>query len=483
MPFDRKLFWQLFAIILPLKIALAAFFVTNSFVNDLPEDPRVFGIGYVEGDSRQYYDPADDFVAGAGYSSACRMPGILPIYAPLRTVFSIPESKVIIVFIQVLLDALTCILLAFTAGHWFGSRRAFWTTLVLYAISTFVSIRAIYLLSDSLCISFLILSIWFFTQWLIHQRMSFLLISGFFLTWSLFMRPVVLIVFPILAIFVLLHRGGVKALFVNIAVFFSSFVLAIFLWSSYTKSITGNRIFLQAPLEDCMHNFSPPYKAIRNLIITSGDDFQPWVESSAANWFFDYAAKPGDPFNWPQKRLTSVYNLDSIVILRNDYLKYRSLTAEDTSSADKLDSLSHAIVKRAEKYTLAYRTEHSFDYWVTNRLIFLRKFILPFRLDDLLLPRLENMTLIQKIAKAGSLLLLLFVNFTAILSVFYWLWKQNWNWVFWAAVPWSFALGLGLFGFIEQRYLAPAYPFLLATAAGFIASFLPSNWPFFKDKF
>jgi hypothetical protein len=117
---------------------------------------------------------------------------------------------------------------------------------------------------------------------------------------------------------------------------------------------------------------------------------------------------------------------------------------------------------KSDQYKSSYIRHHFFDYLVTNKLVILRKFLFPLRLDDIPLPKLSDMNLFQKLFKGFYMVLFHLVNLMGLLGGILVLWRRKRTEVLFYGFPFTFLVMLGLyFGFIEMRYLAPVYPFFV----------------------
>jgi hypothetical protein len=461
---SRALLMKWLLIIFMIKAAWFSFFIVFRDKNWFSEFV-VKGIAIRGGDSVTYYYPIEKYINEGEYRGMCRMPGLMPVYLPLRWMMSEDSALVVMVFIQLAMDILTTLLLAIIAARVFGSAQHFKWTALLAAISTFVSIRSNYLLSDSLCISSFIISIYFLTNYCIKAKWKWLLLSGLFLAWCLFLRPVMLIAIPFTALVLLYHHRRFFTALKSGIILLLPVGLLLSIWTMRNMSVFGRAVIFVAPIEECMGQITPEFNAIRGLIITMGEDFQPWSKGSAAEWFIQKKSKHLEESPFSEKDFTTAYNLDSLNQLRMDYVLFTQEKNDSVRSVIGLD-----IQTRANHFTQTYKQEHAVRYWLINRLGFIRIFMFPSRIDDLPLPAVSEMNILQKLAKAGSYVLLLFVSACSILSLLWFTWKRNWLAVLWALLPFSFIIILGYLGFIEQRYLATAYPFMVMITCGFLIS-------------
>jgi hypothetical protein len=65
------------------------------------------------------------------------------------------------------------------------------------------------------------------------------------------------------------------------------------------------------------------------------------------------------------------------------------------------------------------------------------------------------------------------VNIAGLLATIYALYRKHWHMLVVAIIPWILIITLaGIMGYIEQRYLVPAYPFFIILLVYFIAEIL-----------
>ena len=199
-------------------------------------------IAAIQGDTKTYYNPAEDFVQGQGYTSICRMPGILPIYAPISYFSGPPAAKISMIVIQFLCSVISVVLLGWIASVLFRNKKAMGLTIILYGVSTFVSIWDHFLMSDSLSISFLIFSIYFLIRYLQQGKLLTLLWSGLFITWSVFLRQIDIVVILIAGLILIVYQWNkFGRIFKSAIVFAMPFVFFIGTWTYYNYQKTSEK--------------------------------------------------------------------------------------------------------------------------------------------------------------------------------------------------------------------------------------------------
>lgn len=409
-------------------------------------------------DTEWYFQPLDEWQEHGTYTSVCKLPGFAPIYIPLRWMMSKSAAYNVICLLQVLLDALCTVLLANMAFRFFKSKAMYFWVFGLYALSTFVSVRSNYVLSDSFCTSFFILAIAALQSGLDHGRRSMFIWSGLALMWSFEMRPVMIVVFPVVALLIVLHSATLREKLLRSMVVFVPVLVVTLWWNIHNRLVHDRSLWLIAPVEECMSHYGPESAAIRRFVIAIGEDFQPWSKGSAAEWFLKRNMDSPPPAPFEEHQMASTYNLDTLTHIRSDYKRIER-------GEDLTPQFKQALMQRIERCTAAYRQEHALDYYLINRLRFLKMFLFPSRIDDLPLPSVDRMNAAQKIMKAGSWLALLSVN---VFGIFGWLLalrRYGWSALWWSGLGAAPVVVLSAIGFIEQRYLTAAYPVLVVFAA------------------
>jgi hypothetical protein len=411
-------------------------------------------------DTSGYYSPVESFVNTGNYDSFCRMPGLLPIYGPLYYLFGAAWGKTLVVVFQFICSTLSVYFLAQTAARIFKSQQIFYACFFLYALSTFVSNWDHYGLSDSFAITFLVYSFYFAVKFKENKNIRFLFLSGFFIAWSIFFRPVHGILSPVLVLIYLTNPYSFKQTVKNTFFFIIPLVFSLLIWSFSNYSKYKKIVILQGSFSECFNAYTPEMLAVRSLIISWGGDYQPWSKGSEAEWFF---GKNGDYEQNAigKKYLTERYNYDSLLLLRTEYRQFVS----DSTPVELKNQLGLRIKQKSADYVKFYKTQNTFSYYFFNKLRVLQQLILPKRLDDFPTPAFASMHLFHKLLKGLYFLLFLFVSLTGFLWCFFLLYKKQ----FYTLLPLTILfLIAGVLGYVEQRYMSPAYPFLVINSSAFI---------------
>jgi hypothetical protein len=460
-----------FLIILAVKLCWLVLFTTLR--GSEVEASRAVGMALIAKDTPMYYESLESLYQNGVYSGLCRMPGLMPFYIPLRVLFSPEISKQGIILFQVLADAIATLLLCLIAARIYDSSRAFKLTALLLCLSTFVSIRSSYLLSDSFGISACIIATYFLVQFADLRNLKNAFWCGVFICWAIFLRQITVLLIPVCTgIMLFAVNFQWRVWFKACIVFMLPIVIAISAWAIRNQITYHRTVFLVAPVEECMTQLTPAYSSIRKFVIVTGKDFQPWSVGDAAHWFVQPDIQRKMTIPYEASEYTSAYNADSLLALKSDY---HNILALEQGTAS-YDSLEQRIISKTARYSAAYKHEHTVRFYVANRFAFLFKFLFPWRIDDLPFPAMNEMNVIQKGIKAWSLVFLWSISALSLLALVFHAFRKDWGILLWAGIPWSLTAALSVLGFIEQRFLATSYPFMVMMVAGLLAIVAERYW-------
>lgn len=461
MKISRRTLW----ISLILLCVMKCFYFFTFIVERNPETFSGFivkGLALKGGDSGTYYDPLQNLFDNGDYWGICRMPGLAPVYLPLRVLFSHEQTQVVIIFIQLAGDILASFLCALLCFRLFKSITAYWTAIVFTAFSAFVLVRANYLLSDSFCNTSLILCAWFLHEWKHTKLVKHLLFSGVFLAWAIFLRQISITIIPSFVLLVMFFSERKLIRMIQWSfVFLIPLMLSISAWTIRNKVVFDRNIVLVAPINECMRQLTPEFLAMRKLLITMGQDAQPWAKGGALHWIMDREETYSCPI--AERHLSGTVTRDSMEVMKVDYWRLQSTDSIDVSEQNE-------FVTRCERFESVYKKDHWFLHQVVNRIDFLYQFLFPPRLDDIPTKSFQEANIIVKMIKLGNYLLLLIVHALMLLSLLLQLWRKEFEILLWSSVGFVPIFILAYLGYIEQRYLATSHYFFIL-AIGYLAAF------------
>ncbi len=460
---EKKLMLQSLFFLITVKVFLFVFFALEHDESYDIHNNIVNGIALKTTDSGTYFTPLEYYVTKGKYATLCRMPGFVPVYIPLRWFLDEGNAQVAIVFVQLIIDTISALLLAIVAARLFQSKRAFIITTILYGINVFVAVRSNFLMSDSFTVSLLVIAFYFLSSYCISSKTKHLLLSGIFFAWAFMFRVPVILSLPVFGVVLLWKQQNIWNAAVKSLLFASPLVLCLTAWTIRNVVYHNRFMVLVPPVSECMGAYTEENEAMRTLIISMGEDFQRWSPNSAADWFWQKQTNYKTEYPFKENDFTSEYNIDSLIVLKESYTKFFASTDDNEKAA-----IGGSIIERSNRYTEAYKQEHPFRYWVVNRINFIRMFMYPTRLDDVPLPPLHKMNVLHKAVKGGGYLHFMFINLVGVIAMIFFWWKRNLLLMAWSVAIIVPILFLSFIGFIEQRYSATAFPILTIFTAGFI---------------
>ena len=208
------------------------------------------------GDTQDFIEPIENlYKTGLLYTELHnnamlhRMPGFLPFYLPLRFFLSETAALIGIVFFQSILSGISCYVLALMAAKFFSKHKAriFSITFLIAIVSITNSIFDRYILSESFSTSFLIFSLYLFQSALKNKKNSLLLLSGSFMTVTIFLKPYFIFIQLYFLLFLLFaHRKELNArLLKNCLSFTLITVVSLGIWSTYYHHLRGEWVLLR----------------------------------------------------------------------------------------------------------------------------------------------------------------------------------------------------------------------------------------------
>jgi hypothetical protein len=461
-PIDRRILLRWLCIIALAKIFWLVIFISLRS-NAWSDEATVGNIALQPNESFGYYRPLESLITQGHYQGMCHMPGLLPFYLPLRSILSEEQALQTMILLQVAFDILATFCLGILAARIFQSARALHLTYLFACLSTFTAVRNNYLLSDSLCISFTILSTFCFTTYLIESKKKYLWLTALGMCVAIFLRPAMLAILPGLIVLLLIAKGISRQVIIHALLLIVPSTIAIGAWTIRNKITYDRTIVLLAPLGECQPQITPDFAAIRRWILASGGDYQPWAAGGAAHWFFDSPKTLPMPFG--EEAFTADYDSTTLLALKKDYHLLHSATL---TVADSL-ALEASIITRGNKIHSSYVSHHPLRFYLFNRLKFAGMILFPKRIDDLPFPSWSDMNTAQKAIKAVSYISIPVLSMASILAIFIWIVRRNLRYLLWMCLPMGLVVMHSAIGFVEQRYLAASYPFFLMLVAGLIA--------------
>lgn len=419
-------------------------------------------------DAPTYFDPIESLLHGGDYEPDVRLPGYGAVYMLLRLVTEPPLTYDGLVVLQTLLGAVSMYVLARLVFRLTGSKRMFLLMLVVYVVSVSVQWYDAVMLTESFCASALI---FFMDRWLRWHRTgkpSPLYFAGLWLTWAIFLKPVLapVVGFVLLALWLArLQRGGWMK---NALVFLMPLMVVDGAWIIRNALRHGSFAPLTRTLYADSDDPGPELRAAE-FVIAFGGDLVWWGDPKAEVRFFNTGKDqlPGHTnaaeIVLPERILTSAYTMDTLRATAAEILTLKQPGIPE----DELAQRNKVISARFERWTQAFIQEHPVQYHVLSRLLALRRYVIQTGNPVAYAQTFREMPIHYKALKLFHIGL----HYSTMLLglVGGWLWLRRRQDRALALVPVLLVpFGILIFPialrFSEHRYLVPFIPFMLLCA-------------------
>lgn len=450
-----------------LKAVIFSYF---TFVHHTYQAEEIFHtISVKSNDHKDYVSPIEQLIdkgeyiytSGPKTLYAFRMPGLLPVYGPLYFIFGSAWAADLMVFLNVVFDALTVVLVGLISMKLFKDERYFYWAFGFYLSSGFVTVFNNYVGTESLSTFAITACLYLYLHYRNNNRFVTLFLSGLFLTWAVFLRPanVVFIgvfLFSFIGVFFIRQSFAERVSFFlkTSLVFFIPFILCEGAWI-IRNYVTTKKII---PLVSLKDDYAPQEIALFSLVITWGDDIQKWNPDSWVKWFlppddksYDKLYSQANPFD--ERIFNKDYNLDSLKSLRAIYWQ-----SSDASAGKELQEKSTRLfVEKAGLYEASFKATAPISYRISSKLKQTKKYLLVRQVYG---SPFSKTNLFCKLNKAYLLLIYYLIILGGILGMI--MTVMNTHYRKTVAVVLSMALMHTLFhvylGYIENRYLSNVFP-------------------------
>ena len=425
-------------------------------------------LGLFWGDTPGYFVPIESLLENGNYTPDLRMPGYGALYLLVRLVSTPPGTYDVIIILQVLLAAWSMYVLSRLTYRLSGSRAVFLITLVTYAVSISVQWYDIMLMTESFVTSALILFLDRYHTWHRARDPKALLIAGCWLTWAIFLKPVLAPVAGIVLLGIWISRSGRTALLRDAFIFLLPLIVIdgawmVRNWIHHQQLIPLTRtLFVSEDHPD-------PKLAASRFVLAFGGDIVWWVDPQAELRFFNVGNDqiPGQTnatsIHLPERIMTSAYDLDSLAALSQRIL----LLKDPSLPAETVERASAEINAELDRYRIAFITEHPIQYHVQSRWLALVRFLkqsgnpIAYRLTFAEMPFPLKVIKLFHIALHWCTILLGVIG-----AVFWWRGSTVRGFVVVPVllVPFGLLIFPLVLRFSEHRYFVPFIPFLLIAA-------------------
>ena len=456
---DNYGYWIILAVI--VKALFFAFMIHQDISKVEP------GTIYVKaGDTDSYIAPVENLISKGAYSPDFRMPGYGALYFLFRLLLPLRSALNFLALTQLLLGAVSVYFLALAIRDIFRRDDLFYIMFYGYLLSTYTSIFDVLILTESLAVSSLIFAVFCFIRGTHKCNNVLLFLSGFFLTWSIFLRPFLLplMVFFIVALFLSFTRNAVycssKAI-KAVVVFLLPFLLIDGAWMVRNHRLYNKIIPLQQNVYYLDSKKDRIQMGLWDFIKSWGGDCVSWNPQAEINWF-EYT-KHVDNIKIPGYIYTSKFNYDDLV----DVKKYIAFSKDETLPLSERNRFGQLAADKLSEYTESIKKEKPYLYYVSARLQLVKKFLLHSGTYNLFSKTIRELNIAEIMFKLLMTLVYFFVVIFGFIGVVFLFFKGcclNDKFLI-AAIPLYIITFFPIvFAIIEYRYFVTAYPFMLACA-------------------
>ncbi len=188
-----------------------------------------------------------------------------------------------------------------------------------------------------------------------------------------------------------------------------------------------------------------------------GQDVEYWTEGTAAHWFSNKNVNYPCPIT--QKNLSPSLSKDSILTLKDNYLRFTESNSEDSS-------LSQTIISSCTNFSAIYKRENTLRYYLIDPIEHFVRFLFPNRIDDFPFAKMKEAKWQLKLIKGGNYLILITIHAALLIVLFVFLYKRMRVPLVWLSIGLLPAGMLAFMGWVEQRYLVTSHYFFIIAISG-----------------
>lgn len=434
------------------------------------------------GDTKGYLDPIENLIANGLYKPDYRMPGVGAPYWVFRQFLDVGTSRDAMVVLQWALSGLNVLLLALIALRMTGSDRVALLVYTAFLLSANSSWFDAMIASDSLAVSTFILHAFFLQRAVDKSDLRQLFLSGLFLAWFIFLRPVGAALLPFVAILVYWKSRFPRPLHAVFALLLPFLVLDT-AWT--VRNYRVNHQF--SPLTNdgwFPADFSVEIRAhVMHFMQGYGGNYIWWAPGTDIRWFGvwkgganldDEGRKAMPP---PTYAFVPGYDMDSLVRISE---RIRRVNNGHLTRTDSLAEIQ-AINTTMDRYAALYRDQAPLNYHVLSRLRMLKNVLWQHGTEGMIIKPFASLPIWAKLFKLMQVGFYVFANTIGAIAVVFYLWR--WRrattllhiWLPFAVAYLVLVFPIGL-RMCEWRYMAHPFPFALLLGILFLCDRFAARW-------
>lgn len=371
---DKWKWKAVFLILFSILVKWIYFFIIHSLYSN--NSPHLFNL--FVGDDKVYMEFCENFYnkgvyfikTGESFDYTFRMPAFNFLYYPLRLFLSKELTMDGIIIIQTTLSGLACYFLAKISQTLFNSKKVFY---FVYALTCFGFLNSFYnnqLMRESLAFSSIIFTVYFMLKGIESKRKTHFILAGFFMTWLIFLRPYVIVLYAVLFCVILIYIYKKKVSLKSFILYNLIFTVLISLWTYRNFVKTGSFI----PLESSISWANELQRSKLDFIKVFGFQCETWIPNTQSNWLDTKKANLDiEQINqiFPKRTFNGDLTIDSLIKLKKVYNNsIESLSFNSKPNSDKQEAL-----RLFNKFEDELKKERPFDYYFFNRLRIVKSFL------------------------------------------------------------------------------------------------------------
>lgn len=427
------------------------------------------------GDTKGYLDPVENLIEHGRFEPDYRMPGVAAPYWIFRQFLEVGASRDAMVLLQWLLSGINVYLLALIAWRMTGSERIALLVFLTFLASAYSSWFDPIIASDSLSISALIFHVHFLQSALDKRSRGRLLLSGTFLAWFVFLRPIGVLLVP-LASALMLWRGLGPRPWRSALLLALPFLVLDGAWTARNFSVHGSF----SPLTNqgwFPEDFSREIRAhAMHFVQGYGGNYIWWDPGSDIRWYGvwkggatidDEGRLAKEP---PAYAFVEGYSLEDLRALSE---RVRDVENGRWSTADSLAEIA-SINARFDELAALYQEGAPFQYHVLSRFRMFKNLVWQNGTESLIIIPFKELSLGAKLFKLLQVAMYVFAFTIGVIAcvVLLWRWRRPAT-VLHVWIPFIVAYLVLIFPFAlrmcEWRYMAHPFPFALLLAVILVA--------------
>ena len=426
------------------------------------------------GDTFSYLQGAENFFLEGEYysehegkkSSASRPPHYGIPYIVFRSFASPSNSFDLLILYQLVFVTIAMILIGIIASSINSLKLSYYLTLLISFLFFHYTFSAIQLVPESLASSMLVISVFFFIYYLDNKSITMLLLSGFFLSYAVVLRPYLGIIYPVVGFYFLpknfsLTLKSLQGSLISTSVFSIGLIILLSPWVIRNYQVYDRFVPFQEDFYAGYH-INDSYLAMIDFVNCWGSSTYFWQEGQAGTFFID---SHNYDYTFPDYAFTSKYNLEDLKSLKT---KYNDAVGNNDLALDK------EVADEFKYYTAVYKKERPFIYYFYSRLMFIKEFVLPHKYGPYLPFNEFASNCPNKYDKYLFLsqgLLYFAVIITGFIGCFYYFFKRKYIFIL-GIIFVTFCFFPIIYKSSMHKYFVHLYPYLLIGSSLFISKFI-----------